>query len=108
MKIEFGSSSIWYHGSNLELDILRKESTITQWRMLAEAFSHKPSKLEYEDDGSILHNGQEPGYLYVIEESIEIDIDIYRHPRSTMDENAEFLTKRPLKLKLLCKLAPPR
>lgn len=108
MKIEFGSSSIWYHGSNLELDILRKESTITPWRMLAEAFSHKPSKLEYEDDGTIFHNGQEPGYLYVIEEPIEIDIDIYRHPRSTMDENTEFLTKRPLKLKLLCKLAPPR
>ena len=52
----------------------------------------------------ITHNGTEKGYLYVIDEPVVIGVDIYQHPRTTMDENAEFLTKRPLKLKMICEL----
>ena len=104
MKIEIKSNGIWYHGSNNIFSELRTNSTITQWKELAEAFSHQPSCLEYDDKGVISHNGTEKGYLYIIDEPIVIGVDIYRHPRTTMDENAEFLTKRPLKVRMICAL----
>ncbi len=47
---------------------------------------------------------QKKGYLYIIDEPITIGIDIYQHPRTTMDESVEFLTKRPLKIKMICEL----
>lgn len=101
MIIEINSSGIWYHGSNVIFSELREGSTITQWRELAEAFSHQPSCLEYGDDGIILHNGTQKGYLYIIDEPFEIDKDINQHPRTTMDLNAEFITNRPLRVKLI-------
>lgn len=104
MKIEIQPNGIWYHGSNKKFSKLRAGSTITQWKELAEAFSHKPSSLCYDDNGEIIHNGTKKGYLYIIDEPITIGIDIYQHPRTTMDENVEFLTKRPLKIKMICEL----
>lgn len=104
MKIEIKPDGIWYHGSNKIFSELRTNSTITQWKELAEAFSHQPSGLGYDDDGVIIHNGTEKGYLYIIDEPITVGVDVYQHPRTTMDENAEFLTKRPLKVKMICEL----
>lgn len=104
MKINIKPNGIWYHGSDMIFDVLKKGSTITQWKELAEAFSHQPTRLEYDDEGSILHNGKEKGFLYVIDEPITMDMDIYPHPRTTMDKNAEFLIKRPLKVKLVKEL----
>ena len=104
MKIEIQSDGIWYHGSNVIFSELRINSTITQWKELAEAFSHQPSSLGYDDNGVITHNGTEKGYLYMIDEPIVIGDDIYQHPVSSMDRNAEFLTKRPLKVKLICEI----
>lgn len=104
MKIEIQSDGIWYHGSNVVFSELRTNSTITQWKELAEAFSHQPSSLGYDDKGVISHNGMEKGYLYIIDEPIVIGEDIYQHPASSMDRNAEFLTKRPLKVKLICEI----
>lgn len=104
MEIKSNPNGIWYHGSNVIFSELRKGSTITQWYALAEAFSHKPTILSYDDNGMISHNGVEKGYLYIIDEEIEIGIDIYQHPRTTMDKNAEFLTKRPLAVRLVKKL----
>ena len=104
MKIEIQPDGIWYHGSNKVFTELRTNSTITQWRALAEAFSHQPSALGYDDDGVISHNGTEKGYLYTIDEPVVVGVDLYQHPRTTMDENAEFLTKRPLKVKMICEL----
>lgn len=101
MKIEIKPGGTWYHGSNKKFEILREGSTITQWKELAEAFSHKPSGLGYDDNGVIQHNGTEKGYLYIIDEPIEVDIDVYQHPTTTMDLNAEFLTKRPLKVRFI-------
>ena len=101
MKIEVTPNGTWYHGSDLIFSELKEGSTITQWRALAEAFSHKPTMLEYDDDGKIIHNGVQKGYLYVIDEEIDIDADVFVHPRATMDKNAEFLTKRPLKVRLV-------
>lgn len=104
MKITINPAGTWYHGSNVLFSELREGSTITQWRELAEAFSHQPTMLGYDDNGVIHHNGDEKGYLYIIDEDIEIDKDIYQHPRTTMDPNAEFLTKRPLAVKLIQEL----
>ncbi len=104
MNIEIIENGKWFHGSNQKFAVLKKGSTITQWQALAEAFSHKPRGLSYEDNGIIKHNGTEYGYLYVIDESIVVGIDIYPHPKSSMDKNAEFLTKRDLKVKLIKEL----
>lgn len=104
MKIEIQPNGIWYHGSNKIFSELRTNSTITQWKELAEAFSHQPSCLGYDDNRVISHNGTEKGYLYIIDEPIAVGADIYHHPRTTMDENAEFLTKRSLKVKMICEL----
>jgi hypothetical protein len=35
----------WYHGSPIIMDTLRENSTITQWKELAIAFSKKPTLL---------------------------------------------------------------
>ena len=104
MKITIKQDGIWYHGSNQLFTVLRANSTITQWKELAEAFSHQPDRLSYDDHGAITHNGTEKGYLYMIDEPIAVGTDIYQHPKTSMDENAEFLTKRPLKVKLICEL----
>ncbi len=104
MNIEINENGNWFHGSNQRFTVLKKGSTITQWQALAEAFSHKPSSLSYEDNGIIKHNGTEYGYLYVIDEPIVIGTDIYPHPRTSMDKNAEFLTGRDLKVKLVREL----
>ena len=104
MKIEINPDGIWYHGSNVLFSELKQGSTITQWRALAEAFSHQPTRLSYDDSGEIFHNGTQKGYLYVIDEHIEVGKDIYQHPETSMDENAEFLTRRPLKVRLLQEL----
>lgn len=94
------TSNLWYHGSNLEVEILREGSTITQWKELAEAFATKPSMLEYDEIFSpISHNGIEKGILYIIDEPLQMETDIYQHPSTTMDKGVEFLTKRPLRLK---------
>ena len=104
MKIEIQKDGTWFHGSNMKFDILRAGSTITQWQARAEAFSHQPSGLGYDDDGTIGHNGTEDGYLYVIDEPIVVGKDVYQHPRTTMDLNAEFLTTRDLKVRCIKEL----
>ena len=104
MKIEIRPEGGWYHGSNQVFSELRTGSTITQWKELAEAFSHKPTALGYDDGGSICHNGAEKGYLYIIDGPVEVGKDVYQHPRTTMDPGAEFLTNRPLKVRLVAEL----
>ena len=99
MEIQLKPDGIWYHGSNKIFSELRAGSTITQWKELAEAFSHKPPILGYDADGSIFHNGTEEGYLYIIDAPVTVGEDIYQHPNTTMDKNAEFLTRRPLKVR---------
>lgn len=104
MKIDIVQNGTWYHGSNKIFTVLSEGSTITQWKELAEAFSHQPTQLGYDDDGNIEHNGAEKGYLYIIDEPITVGDDIYQHPNTSMDENAEFLTKRALKVKMIKEL----
>ena len=104
MTLTTDKDGIWYHGSDMRFEGLRERSTVTQWKELAEAFSHKPSFLGYSDDGTITHDGTHKGYLYVIDDPITVGTDVYQHPNTTMDKNAEFLTRRPLKARLLCVL----
>ena len=100
MEYPIDMSKPWYHGSNRKIRVLRKGSTITQWKELAEAFAAKPATLGYDEIlGRISHNGTKKGILYVVDEPLAMDADIYQHPRTTMDKGVEFLTKRPLKLK---------
>lgn len=90
MELTIKEDGIWYHGSNVKFDILREGSTITQWKELAEAFSHQPSQLGYGDDGVIEHNGKEKGYLFIIDEPIKVGVDVYQHPETTMSPMQSF------------------
>lgn len=106
MDIEIIPDGVWYHGSNLIFSELNEGSTVTQWKELAIAFSHKPKYLSYNNNGKILHTGVEKGYLYVIDEPISVGIDVYQHPKTTMDNGAEFITNRALKVKLVEEIEP--
>ncbi|MGC9468585.1 MAG: hypothetical protein ACP5HS_08335 [Anaerolineae bacterium] len=98
MKVDYGGT--WYHGSPLQLEVLREGSTITQWRDLARVFSHKPTIVSVSDDRQIQHNGELPGYLYEIAEPVG-PADVRPHPRTTMAPGDEWLTRRPLELHLI-------
>ena len=45
MKIEIQPDGIWYHGSNKIFSELKTDSTITQWKELAEAFSYHTTSI---------------------------------------------------------------
>ncbi len=90
----------WYHGSPLQLETLLPGSTITQDEALARVFSHKPQIVVLDDDRTLRHNGALPGLLYTIDEPLGPP-DIYPHPRSSMPPGLEWLTRRPLRLRLL-------
>ena len=101
MSISIQPNGVWYHGSPERFTVLRQGSTVTPCRTLAKAFSHRPSLLCWEDDGTITHSGGKPGFLYQVDESTTLGGDLLPHPRSTMEPNAEFLTQRPLAVKLI-------
>ncbi len=98
--MEFDPNQSWYHGSPLELTVLRTGSTITQKRKLARIFSHKPTIVSVDDDGQIKHNGKRPGYLYLIVDEIRPE-DIVPHPHTTMAAGEEWLTTRELRVQLI-------
>ncbi|MBD3277072.1 MAG: hypothetical protein GF388_02120 [Candidatus Aegiribacteria sp.] len=65
----------WYHGSTEELTLLRTGSSVTPFREIAKAYSHKPKQLELSvlentDTSSIhvdvTHDGDKPGFLYEV------------------------------------------
>jgi len=93
----------WFHGSPLALETLLAGSTITQDERLACVFSHKPEIVSLDGDGGdliIRHNGRLPGLLYLVDEPLG-PADVYPHPRSSMPAGLEWLTRRPLRLRLL-------
>lgn len=103
--MDFDPAQTWYHGSPLKLTMLHEGNTITQKRELARIFSHKPTLVSVSDDGQIKHNGTAPGYLYAIEDEIQLK-DVVPHPRTTMPPGDEWLTTRALGLRLLCTTEP--
>ena len=57
----------WYHGSPFKLTLLSKGSVVTPFKEVAKAFSHKPPRVSMSDDYSIVkHDGELPGFLYVL------------------------------------------
>ena len=91
---------MWFHGSPLKLSMLKAGSTITQWKSLAKAFSHKPICLIIDDNKTIKHNGKLEGFLYIINEELRED-DIIKHPNSSMDDGLEWITQRDLRIILI-------
>jgi len=97
---EFDSRTPWFHGSPLELTVLRPGSTITRDRALAKAFSHKPTLLQDTREGgtgSLTHDGRLDGWLYVVDEPVR-EADVSPVPGSTMGDGQEWLTARPLRV----------
>ena len=90
----------WYHGSQQELTVLRVGSSITQNRDIARIFSHRPFILSMEDDGTFRHSGTVDGYLYLIDEAISPE-DVYPHPHPINASKWEWVTTRPVKVRLL-------
>ncbi len=99
----FDPEGDWFHGSPRKLEILSVSSTITQDRDLARVFSHKPSLVSQEHDGTerqIKHSGAEPGFLYLVAEPVT-ELDIWPHPTSTMAPGQEWLIRRELRVELI-------
>jgi hypothetical protein len=99
-QLNYNPAQPWYHGSAVRLTILRTGSTITQKRALARVFSHKPTIVSVSDEGEIKHNGNQMGYLYLVDEKIK-PADVIPHPRTTMATGDEWLTQRELRLQFL-------
>lgn len=93
-------SQRWYHGSQQRLTTLRSGSSISQKRAVARVFSHRPSLVSQEEDGTVKHDGTMPGYLYVVAEAIRAG-DIYPHPHPVNAGGWEWLTTRQLSLMLV-------
>ena len=93
--------------SQQPLEVLLEGSTITLWRELAVAFSHLPTRVFYEDDCLILHDGAAKGFLHITVAPLDILVGLKPHPATSLDEGAEMLTTRPMKLKLLEEIPAP-
>jgi len=93
-------SQPWYHGSQQRLTVLRTGSSISQNRMIARFFSHRPQIVSQYDDGSIKHDGTTSGFLFIIDEEISAE-DVYPHPHPVNESYWEWLTTRELKNRLV-------
>ena len=93
-------SQPWYHGSQQKLTVLRTGSSISQNRMIARFFSHRPQIVSQYDDGSIKHDGTTSGFLFIIDEEISAE-DVYPHPHPVNASYWEWLTTRELKIRLI-------
>lgn len=100
--MSFKKEKIWFHGSPLKLETLRKGSTITQIEKLAQIFSHKPSIVSVSDDGEIKHDGKVKGRVYRIADEVTAD-DIFEHPKSR--KGWEWITDKEFKLEFLYEIS---
>ena len=91
----------WYHGSPHALTSLRQGSMVTPFENVAEAFSHKPSILHFGDDqNSVVHDGQVPGFLYQVSEPVtEDDLQVLAGTGQTHWE-----IQRELQVALVCEV----
>ena len=101
----------WFHGSPLRLAALAAGSTVTRCRPVAEAFSHRPTRVGVDDDARpvrVSHDGELDGYLYVIDEPVT-EADLHPHPRSSLPGGGlEWITHRPLRLRMVSQLSEER
>jgi hypothetical protein len=92
----------WFHGSPLCLKVLRAGSTITPLYDLARVFSHKPAIVSLEEVEGVIylqHTGRLPGWLYRV---LDVTDGVaYPHPRTSMPQGLEWLTRVDLQLELV-------
>jgi len=94
-------SAPWYHGSPEEITVLRKGSWVTQFEQMAKAFSHRPTLMSLDDDcESVKHNGQWPGFLYMVSKFIGPDDVTYLRDTA----QTHWQTNRDLRLRLVAEL----
>ena len=91
---------IWYHGAQMALTVIRKGSSISPYRNVAIAFSHRPVIVSLEDDGTVRHNGTAHGYLHRIMEDLTEE-DITLHPACAEGEDWEWLVNRDIRVELI-------
>ena len=96
--------STWYHGSDQQLEMLRANSSVTQNRDLARAFSHQPTLLSHSGN-SVRHNGVADGFLYVVDEDLESK-DLIPHPHPCNADKWEWLVTREVRVKLIEQTKP--
>ena len=77
----------WFHGFPVETVELRRGSTITPDRVLAEVFGRKPNIASLEDYSEIRHEGTSAGFLYIIDEHLS-PADMNPHSNSSMKRGA--------------------
>lgn len=100
--METNHSGPWYHGSPFKLTMLSKGSVVTPFKEVAKAFSHKPPRVSMSDDYSIVkHNGEVPGFLYVLANVTPGDVQEMPGTDSThwviqRDLGVEFLAELPV------------
>ena len=90
----------WYHGSQQPLTTLRVGSSITQNVDVARAFSHSPSLVAQPGKRDMKHDGEIPGYLYVVAEEVS-SADVFPHPHPVNADYWEWLIVRELRVTLL-------
>ena len=90
----------WYHGSPLQLEVLRAGSSITQMIHLARVFSHKPELMSVNNETSIKHNGTQPGSLYAVDDVLTPD-DIFPLDHPANASQWEWITRHDVRLRLL-------
>lgn len=91
----------WYHGSPFELTMLSKGSVVTPFKEVAKAFSHKLPMVSMSDNYSLVkHNGEVPGFLYVISEDVAAG-DILEMPGT---DSTHWVIQRDVGVELLSEL----
>jgi hypothetical protein len=74
---------------------------VTQFKELAKAFSHKPTLISFGDDNqTVKHDGQQPGFLYVLSEPVGPDTVSYL-PHTAL---THWQTQCDLQVRLVSKL----
>lgn len=98
-KCDYGAP--WYHGSPEDIAVLREGSWVTQFEQMAKAFSHRPALMSLDDDcENVKHNGQWPGFLYVISEAVSPDDVTYLRDTA----QTHWQTNRDLRVRLVAEL----
>ena len=93
----------WFHGSDKKLTSLMVNSTITQVQALAEVFAHRPKQVVVTSDGTVEHDGDMDGFLYIVDEAVSLE-DVEPVPNSTMPSGLEWHIRRPLRIRAVSKL----
>ncbi len=94
-------SAPWYHGSPEKLALLREGSWVTQFEQMAKAFAHRPALISLGGDGvNVKHNGQWPGFLYMVSESVSPGDVTYLHDTA----QTHWQTNRELRVRLVAEL----